>query len=121
VDIRRGKPAPPPPPAYGGPQPSQIICPGQFALVADRAAASAELVPAELPRERLLRSREALAAQEEILKVIPAGADAVPAEAFTSWEGRQLYAAEPGRFRRYRLEAVATAYREALTDHDRAA
>lgn len=114
---------PPPPPAYGGPRPSQIICPGQFALVADRAAAAADLVPAQSPQERA-RGREALAralaAQEEVVKFIPPGADAVPAEAFTSWEGRELYAAEPGRFRRYRLEAVAAAYRDALTGYDRA-
>src|SRR2546421_8402360 len=37
---------PPAPPAYGGPQPSRIICPGQFLLVADRAAGSAVLDPA---------------------------------------------------------------------------
>jgi hypothetical protein len=114
---------PPPPPAYGGTAPSQIICPGQFALVADQAAASAELVPAGMPPARRARGREALAralaAQQEVLKFIPAGADEVPAGAFTSWEGRALYAQEPGRFRRARLEAVASAYRDALADYDR--
>src|SRR5256885_3873836 len=39
---------PPPPPAYGGPQPSRLICPGQFLLAADRAAGSAALGPAGL-------------------------------------------------------------------------
>jgi hypothetical protein len=38
----------------------------------------------------------------------------VPAGAFTSAEGRALYGGEPGRFRRARLAAVLTAYREAL-------
>src|SRR2546430_2506164 len=37
---------PPPPPAYGGPQPSRIICPGQFLPVAAPAAGSAVLDPA---------------------------------------------------------------------------
>jgi hypothetical protein len=114
---------PPAPPAFGGPQPSLIICPGQFALVADRAARSAELVPTGLTRARHTQGRallaQALAAQEEVVKFIPAGADAVPDEAFVSPEGRALYAREPGRFRRYRLAAVAEAYREALAAYDR--
>jgi hypothetical protein len=113
---------PPVPPAYGGPRPSQIICPGQFALVADRAAASAELVPAGMAPAARSRGRDALAralaAQQEVIKFIPAGADEVPAAAFTSPEGRALYAREPGRFRRYRLEAVARAYRDALAGYD---
>jgi hypothetical protein len=116
---------PPPPPAYGGPRPSQIICPGQFALAADRAASSAELVPAGAPPARRAQSREALAravaAQQEVVKFVPAGSDEVPAGAFTSPEGRALYAREPGRFRRSRLEAVAAAYRDALSSHDRPA
>jgi hypothetical protein len=101
---------PPPPPAYGGPRPSRIICPGQFALVADHASRASG-------RDALAR---AIAAQQEVIKFIPAGADEVPAEAFTSWEGRALYAREPGRFRRYRLEAVAEAYRDALAGYEAA-
>jgi hypothetical protein len=114
---------PPPPPAYGGPTPSRIICPGQFAIVADQAARSAVLDPESLPEQERARSRDALAralaAQKEVLKFIPAGADAVPPAAFTSAEGRALQAAEPGRFRKARLEAVATAYRDALARHGR--
>ena len=113
---------PPPPPAFGGPQPSRIICPGQFALEADRAASSADLVPAGGVPSRRAQSRaalaRALAAQQEVLKFIPPGADGVPAGAFTSWEGRALYAQEPGRFRADRLAAVAPAYREALAGYD---
>lgn len=112
---------PPPPPAYGGPTPSRIICPGQFALIADRAAASAALVPAGTAlaqRQGRAALAQALAAQQEVIKFIPAGADTVPAEAFTSPEGQALYAREPGRFGRDRLVAVAAAYREALAGYE---
>jgi hypothetical protein len=115
---------PPTPPAYGGGQPSRIICPGQFALVADAAARSADLQPVGLTATGRARGRarlaQALAAQEEIVKFIPAGADAVPAQAFFSAEGAALYAREPGRFRQLRLEAVAEAYRDALRAYDAA-
>ncbi|OLB64736.1 MAG: hypothetical protein AUI10_09750, partial [Actinobacteria bacterium 13_2_20CM_2_72_6] len=100
---------PPPPPAYGGPQPSRIICPGQFLLVADRAAGSAVLDPAGLDATGRAASRTAmtvaLAAMDEVLKFIPDGAPAVPAAAITSPEGRAAYAREPGRFDRDRLAA----------------
>jgi len=109
---------PPPPPAYGGAAASHIICPGEFALVADRSARSTPVDPAGLTPEQRQRGRawlaQALAAEEEIAKFIPSGLDAVPPEAFTSHEGRVLYRREPGRFHRDRLAAVAQAYREAL-------
>jgi hypothetical protein len=109
---------PPPPPAYGGAAPSSIICPGQFAIRADTAAGSVP-VDADTEDSRAGEIRralaEAVAAQSEILKFVPGDADAVPAEAFTSAEGRALYASEPGRFRRARLEAVLDVYREALS------
>lgn len=113
---------PPPPPAFGGAAPSQIICPGQFALVADVEARSAALSPDGLdPRERA-RNRaflaRAVAAQEEVAKFVPYGADAVPASAFTSPEGRALYARDPGRFDADRLAAVIDEYRALLTRYD---
>lgn len=112
---------PPPPPAYGGPQPSRIICPGQFALAADRAVRHAVLDPRGLDDRSRAASRaalsRALAAQEEIAKFIPAGAGAVPPDAFTSPEGNALYAREPGRFDADRLRAVEGAYRDALAAH----
>src|SRR5262249_19265261 len=116
---------PPPPPAFGGPAPSQIICPGQFALLAEQCARSAQLDPARLTDAQRLDGRNALAralsAQHEVIKFIPADADAVPAEAFTSAEGLALYRIEPARFRRDRLAAVADAYRELLSAYDNAA
>jgi len=112
---------PPAPPAFGGPTPSRIICPGQFALVSDDASSRAHVDPAGLSPAEHRASRAnlalALAAIEEVVKFIPAGADAVPPEAFTSMAGQQLYAVEPQRFQRYRLTAVAEAYRELLNAH----
>jgi hypothetical protein len=101
---------PPLPPAYGGPNPSRIICPGQFAIAADLEARAAA-AGGTAGRAALAR---ALAAQVEILKFIPAGGSAVPAEAFTSEEGQRLYASEPHRFDADRLAAVADSYRAML-------
>jgi hypothetical protein len=113
---------PPPPPAFGGPQASRIIDPGEFLLVADRAAASATLEPdADAASRQAERARVALAtavaAVDEVLKFIPEGESAVPAAAFTSLAGRAAYAREPGRFSRSRLEATAEAHRSVLSAH----
>ncbi len=56
----------------------------------------------------------AIAALDEVLKFVPAGADAVPAEAFWSERGRAVHATEPGRFRAARLRAVRDAYADLL-------
>jgi hypothetical protein len=113
---------PPLPPAFGDAEPSKIICPGQFALVADQEAASARLDPDPRPGANLARDRavlaRALAAQEEIGKFVPAGADAVPAAAFVSPEGQTLYVQDPGRFDADRLAAVTDSYRAALARYD---
>jgi len=110
---------PPMPPAYGGDEPSQIICPGQFALVAANAARSAPPEATGLSEDERRRAAArlamALAAQEEVLKFVPDGATVVPPDRFTSTEGWALYESEPGRFRRDRLAAVAEAYRSMLT------
>ena len=83
---------------YGGDAPSTLIDPGEFL---DRADAFA----------RQNRLPEAAACLDEVLKFIPAGADAVPASAFRSETGRALYDHESGRFTRSRLVAVAETYR----------
>ncbi|MGY2062998.1 hypothetical protein ACW9HQ_49610, partial [Nocardia gipuzkoensis] len=57
----------------------------------------------------------AVAAVAEVVKFIPEGMDTVPADAFTSAVGRAAHSRESGRFTRARLEATASAYREALT------
>jgi hypothetical protein len=113
----------PPPPdgvvVYGGPESSALIDPGEWLSVAD---AYARGVPADTAalaadggataqataRSMLVR---AVAAVEEVLKFIPAGADRVPEEAFVTDRGRAAHTREPGRFRRSRLEAVRDTYR----------
>ena len=110
---------PPPPPAFGGPNPSQIICPGQFAVVADVEAGLATLEPDARRAQSRAAIVRALAAQVEITKFIPAGGSAVPADAFVSDIGRELYAREPGRFDADRLVAVAESYRAILDRYDR--
>ena len=89
----------PPGGAYGGAGRSAIIDPGEFIAVADEAARRNDL-------------DGAIAALEEVLKFVPDGADRVPVEAFRRDGGLAAYEAEPGRFRRIRLEAVLATYRE---------
>lgn len=100
---------------FGGDEPSQLLDPGEWMALADRWASVAPPGPSIVdvePRRQAARSVErAAAAMDEVLKFIPAGEDAVPAAAFVSERGRQVYGAEPGRFRRARLEAVRDTYR----------
>ena len=88
---------------FGGPEPSELLDPGEWLMVADLAAKGA----ADASDLTL-----AAAATEEALKFIPEGADQVPPEAIRSVDGQQIYAEDPGRFRRRRLEVVAATYRE---------
>ncbi|GGM60681.1 hypothetical protein GCM10011608_52230 [Micromonospora sonchi] len=97
---------------YGGDEPSQLLDPGEWLLVAD---AYAGQVPASATSgEAAQRARTALtravAALDEVGKFIPAGGSAVPPDIFGSDRGRQLHQREPGRFRRDRLTAVRDAY-----------
>jgi hypothetical protein len=114
---------PPPAPAYGGSKVSQIIDPGEFFLAADRAAKDAPDSLKGLSPERAAYARarltEAVAAMDEVLKFIPKGADDIPASAFTSAAGKEIYRKTPTRFIRSRLEAIANTYREGLRDYDR--
>lgn len=88
---------------FGGPEPSELLDPGEWLIVAELAASNAtDDSDVEL----------AAAAIDEVLKFIPAGADHVPAEAIRSSDGRAVYAREPGRFHRSRLTAVAATYRD---------
>jgi hypothetical protein len=115
-------PETPPLDAFGGTRPSQIVCPGEFALHSDQLAsrwpAAVDAIrPGDLPRARDDLAW-AIRALEEVVKFIPAGADAVPVAAFTSTSGRAAHAAEPGRFRALRLNARLGAYRQLLADLD---
>jgi hypothetical protein len=101
---------------FGGPEPSRIIDPGQFFALAREAAAVVPASPGQCPPAELDDAREAIAmavsAIGEVGKFVPADGDAVPPDAFTSEIGRAVYAADPTQFRRARLDAVATAYRD---------
>ncbi|MBT8225598.1 MAG: hypothetical protein KJO75_08895 [Dactylosporangium sp.] len=108
----------PPPPAFGGPEPSQIIDPGQFLALARNLAQLVPGDPANCPPDAVVDATDAIsaavAAMDEVLKFVPDGADAVPSETLTSDRGKAVYAADPGQFRRMRLEAVTGGYRKVL-------
>jgi hypothetical protein len=101
--------------AYGGPEPSELVDPGEWLSVADAYARSVPADTAALAADGLATARSMLlhaaAAVDEVLKFIPAGTDRVPEEAFVTDRGRAAHAKEPGRFRRPRLEAVRDTYR----------
>jgi hypothetical protein len=91
---------------FGGAKPSKIIDAAQFLATADHAAKQA-------PATQYWMSR-AVDALEEVVKFIPPGADRVPVEALFTAAGKELYLAEPGRFRKSRLDAVLGVYRDIL-------
>jgi hypothetical protein len=93
---------------FGGDTPSELLDPGEWLVIADAHAARTPANAYDLG--------VAAAAIDEILKFAPAGADRVPDEAFTTEQGRAIRDAEPGRFGRARLEAVAASYRAALRE-----
>jgi hypothetical protein len=112
-------PGPDSPDRYGGPQPSELIDPGEWLFVADRYADRVPADPAGLTEQQRAQARSSLetaaVAIGEVLKFVPPGADAVPPAAFVSDRGRAQYRAEPGRFRAARLAAVRDAYRDLVT------
>ncbi len=89
---------------FGGSDPSRLLDAGEWLAVSDRYAKRVPRTPGDLSI--------AIAALEEVLKFIPEGADRAPAGAFRSAQGRAVRDAEPGRFRRARLEAAGEVYRE---------
>lgn len=90
----------------GGSDPSRLLDAGEWLAVADAHARRQPGTRRDLDTAR--------AAIEEVLKLVPAGAERVPDDAFTTAHGRAVRDAEPGRFRRVRLEAVLGAYRDLL-------
>jgi hypothetical protein len=93
---------------FGGADASELLDPGEWLTVADRAASLPATGNADLDREDVALAASAI---DEVLKFIPEGAEDVPVGAFRSTTGQRLYAQEPGRFRRDRLAAVAATYR----------
>jgi hypothetical protein len=107
---------------FGAGGPSELLDPGEWLWVADRYGAAAPADASRLGPDAGRAARRAVASAEaamgEVLAFVPAGADAVPAEAFRSERGRTVYGAEPGRFSRARLEVVRDTYREMLAEID---
>jgi hypothetical protein len=99
---------------FGGPEPSQIVDPGQFLLLARHAAGLVPGDPAHCPPGDRAAAGEAietaLSALAEVVKFVPDGADRVPPDSFWTEQGRSVYRADPGQFRRDRLDAVAARY-----------
>ncbi|MEU1278935.1 hypothetical protein [Streptomyces sp. NPDC005805] len=121
-DFRMAEEISPPPPAFGGAQPSQIIDPGEFAEVAFRISESAGIQLLNSPESEHDKLRDAvayaLAAFQETLKFVPPGADSIPAEAFTSEVGKARYQREPGNFDRDILEGNVALAQTVLDDID---
>ncbi|MFC7548799.1 hypothetical protein [Plantactinospora sp. GCM10030261] len=104
-------------PTFGDDRPSELIDAGEWLWVADLLGDNAPAEPtagmtAAQRRQAFLDLRMAAAAVGEAAKFLPAGADTVPQDALWSRRGRSVYAAQPGRFHRARLEAVQRVYRE---------
>jgi glutathione S-transferase len=112
----------PPGDKFGGSKLSELIDAGQYLAVADRAArlvpGGAEALGHEARREARWWMNRAVNALEEVLKFIPAAEDQVPQTALFTADGKAVYAREPGRFRRSRLNAVLGVYREMLARLD---
>ncbi|WP_165550182.1 hypothetical protein [Kribbella speibonae] len=94
-------------PNFGGPEPSQLIDPGRWITLADHLAGN---LPADDPETSTQALQIAAAALTEVMKFIPPGATAVPAEAFKTPETQATYNTAPGRFDRTRLEVVRRTY-----------
>ncbi|MFE7808806.1 hypothetical protein ACFU51_29875 [Streptomyces sp. NPDC057430] len=120
--FRMAEEIPPPPPAFGGSEPSQIIDPGEFLNVAFRISESAGLQLLNSPESEHHKMRDSvaysIAAYEEVLKFIPPGADAVPSSAFTSEAGLARYRQDPGKFARRLIDIYLKNARAILADID---
>ncbi|MFG1777701.1 hypothetical protein ACGFIG_14875 [Micromonospora sp. NPDC049048] len=108
-----------PPFSFGGDQLSRIIDPAQFLQRFQRAVRIVPPDPALVNGSQRARCcaelRMGLAALREVLKFIPPGEAAVPADAFTSDVGRAAYRRQPDQFGRQRLESQLASHEKTLT------
>jgi hypothetical protein len=113
---------PPAPPAFGGPEPSRIIDPGEFLWISDRVSAEAgrQLLSTPPAEHRQVRpaTAYAIAALEEVAKFLPDGADRIPQDRFVSERGRAMYAQDPTRFTRKDITAALELKRKILAGID---
>lgn len=114
---------PPAPSAFGGPELSRIIDPGEFLWISDRLSTESglRLLNTPLAGHREVRPATAspIAALEEVAKFPPEGADRIPEDQFTSKQGREMYEQDPTRFTRKEITAALALKREILADIDR--
>ncbi|WP_326820138.1 hypothetical protein [Streptosporangium sp. NBC_01756] len=96
-------------PAFGGPEPSQLLDAGEWLWVADLTAGN---VPVGEPGEALQALTIAMAAIEEVMKFVSPGQEEVSDGGFWSERGQRVRAAAPGRFRLNRLLVVRNTYRD---------
>ncbi|GAA4215178.1 hypothetical protein [Actinocatenispora rupis] len=98
--------------SYGGDEPSRLLDPGEWLGVSELYGVAADeqtrdLDPAD--DEAVTRAyyllASSLAAVDEVLKFLPAGAAEVPEGAFWSQAGRMVYETSAERFERDRLTA----------------
>ncbi|MFF3016549.1 hypothetical protein [Streptomyces sp. NPDC057939] len=122
-EFRMAEEVPPPAPAFGGPEPSRIIDPGEFVDVGYRFSGSAGMEMLNRPESEHHKHRAAmayaLAAFEEVLKFVPSGQDAIPADAFTSEAGKARYRNEPVKFRRDLIQMHIDSARRVLANIDK--
>lgn len=107
---------------FGDGTPSELLDPGEWLWVADRYAGASPADVSQLDAEGRRRAHQQLAsaaaAMDEVLAFVPADSERVPPEEFRTELGRAVYAEEPGRFSRDRLEVVRDTYREVLAELD---
>ncbi|WP_285543537.1 hypothetical protein [Streptomyces lavendulae] len=110
------------PPAFGGPEPSRIIDPGEFLWVSERLSTESSLRLLNTPpaEQREIRPSVAYgaAALEEVIKFLPEGADRIPRDLFTSDLGREKYEKDPSRFTLKDLTAALKLDRDVLAGID---
>ena len=104
---------------FGGREPSQLLDPGEWLLVAQACALASDVPPGATAQSAAFREAQesltmAIVAMGEVLKFVPAGALAVPESAFWSSRGRAVLDREPDRFRRRRLLVVRDSYEKSL-------
>ena len=103
---------------FGGPEQSQLLDPGEWLLVAGDMVGELPPDPRGLApqQRRALRDRVdvALAAVGEAAKFVDPDENAVPAVAFWSRTGYELFARQPWLFTREQLAEQAAGYRDLL-------
>ena len=107
---------------FGRDAPSTLIDAGQWLTCAERILAATPStvlgVPAEEWRARRFLFRAAAGSVGEVLKFIPDGADAVPAQAFWTDDGRAARDRSPERFRRAHLDRLRAACQELVARYE---